>query len=141
MFGKFLTMATIPNSLSNIFSHLTVNPAIILSVILCIYLLLSCFIEAFTLLAIGMVLLFPITLKLGFNSLWVGVLISTIAGIGMLLPPAGCNLRIAQQIDAEHTNKEIIFSLFPFVVLMIITVGLLIIFPQIVLWLPNTMFR
>jgi len=92
------------------------------------------------LLVLSIPILFPTIYAFGLDLTWFGVYLTFLAGMGVLLPPVGDNLRIAQRIDQEHSKKEIIRSVLPFLLLMILMLGLVTVFPQLVLWLPTKLF-
>jgi len=140
VFGHFIAMTKLPLSLAGFISSFSVNPHIILLIILLIYLGLSCFIEALTLMVLCIPSLFLTFNSLGFDMVWLGVIITIISGIGMLLPPGGRNLKIIRQLKKTYQTKELVMGIAPVIFLMFIIMGLLMIFPQIVTFLPNLLW-
>ena len=138
--GHFFKMIKLPSNLAIFLNELDVNRYLVLFAITLIYLFLSCFIEALTLLVLSIPILFATIYAFGLDPTWFGVYLTFLVGMGVLLPPVGDNLRIAQRIDQEHSKKEIIRSVLPFLLLMILMLGLVAVFPQLVLWLPTKLF-
>ena len=86
--------------------------------------------------------LFPVVTDLGFDPIWFGILYIMCQESAYLTPPYGFNLFYMKAVaPREITIEDIYLSVVPFVGLQIIALILVIIFPQIALWLPSVMFR
>jgi len=84
----------------------------------------------------------PIVKDLGFDQVWFGVLFIIMLQIGYLTPPFGYNLFYMRSVCPPSITMEDIYrSVFPFILLMIVGVVIIMIFPQIALWLPTVMLR
>jgi TRAP-type mannitol/chloroaromatic compound transport system permease large subunit len=80
----------------------------------------------------------PLIVKLGFNPIWFGVLYTMTCQIAYITPPFGYNLFLMRALaPPEVTLVDIYRSIVPFFMLMVIAVIIILIFPQIALWLPN----
>ncbi|HCW82801.1 MAG TPA: C4-dicarboxylate ABC transporter permease, partial [Rhodobacteraceae bacterium] len=93
---------------------------------------------------VGIVLLampvfLPIVLALGFDPIWFGIFLVIMVELAQITPPIGFNLFIIQGLTGTPIMK-IAVAATPFFVLMCIGVVLLTVFPEIALWLPNTLF-
>ena len=75
----------------------------------------------------------------GFDGVWFGILLVVLMQAGMILPPVGINLFVIQGIRRTGGISEIAWGALPFVLAMILLMALLIVFPQIALWLPATL--
>jgi TRAP-type mannitol/chloroaromatic compound transport system permease large subunit len=83
----------------------------------------------------------PLVIKLGFSPIWYGVLYTITCQIAYLTPPFGYNLFLMRAMaPKEITLADIYKSVWPFVMVMIIGMILVMVFPQIALWLPNKYF-
>jgi TRAP-type mannitol/chloroaromatic compound transport system permease large subunit len=80
----------------------------------------------------------PLVVKLGFNPIWFGVLYTMTCQIAYITPPFGYNLFLMRALaPPEITLIDIYRSIGPFFVLMVISVIIIMVFPQIALWLPD----
>ena len=92
-------------------------------------------------LVLTMPIFFPIIQQLGFDAIWFGVLVVLTLEMGLISPPVGVNVFIVKSV-APHVDLRTIFrGVMPFWLAMIVTLVLLVAFPQIALFLPNTMIN
>lgn len=107
-----------------------------------ILLILGCFLDEFGILLIVAPVFASVTRTLGFDPVWFGILFVVNMEIGELTPPVGLNLFYMKAVAPEDTTMVDIYrSIAPFVGLLILGLALFMIFPQIVLWLPNAMIK
>jgi len=120
---------------------LEVNRWIILAAIQFTYFILGMFLEATGILMLTMPIYLPLIKALGFNTLWFGVLFVMNMEMGFLTPPFGFNLFYMKAIVPKGiTMGDIYRSIIPFVLLQAIGLVVVIIFPEIALWLPRLLF-
>ena len=137
IFGRFLSVTRIPFELASWVSGLPLPPVAILGVILMIYAVGGLFMDALAFMMLTISIFFPVVMKLGFDPIWFGVLIIVITEIGAITPPVGINVFVIKGV-AKDVPLEVIFrGIFFFLPAYIICMILLIIFPQIALFLPN----
>jgi TRAP-type mannitol/chloroaromatic compound transport system permease large subunit len=102
------------------------------------FIIMGMFLDDTAMLIIVAPLYVPLVISLGFNPIWYGVLYTITCQIAYLTPPFGYNLFLMRAMaPQEVTLMDIYKSVFPFVLLMIIGLGIIIAFPQIALWLPG----
>jgi tripartite ATP-independent transporter DctM subunit len=102
------------------------------------YLLMGMFLDDTAMLIIVAPLYVPLVIELGFNPIWYGILYTITCQIAYLTPPFGYNLFLMRSMaPKEITLIDIYRSIIPFVFIMILGLALVMIFPQIALWLPN----
>lgn len=118
---------------------LPVPPPIILGLTLLIILFLGCFIDQMSMMMITVPLMFPIMEALGYDLVWYGMLYLIVLSLGMLTPPFGLLLFTMKSIVPHFTMGEIYRTALPHVIMMLVGVGLLWAFPQLVLVLPQMM--
>jgi C4-dicarboxylate transporter, DctM subunit len=83
--------------------------------------------------------LVPIVIQAGFDPIWFGVMLTLNMEIGLITPPVGLNLYVINGIVPDVDLKTVLFGALPFMLCMLVGIALLIIFPDIALWLPNHM--
>jgi TRAP-type C4-dicarboxylate transport system permease large subunit len=83
---------------------------------------------------------FPIITNLEIDPIWFGVLVVLTLEMGLISPPVGLNVFIVKSVKPEVDLSTIFKGIFPFWLMMILAIALLILFPQIALYLPDKMF-
>jgi TRAP-type C4-dicarboxylate transport system permease large subunit len=111
----------------------------IVAAMMLIYVLLGTVMEELTMVLLTIPLFFPIVVQLGFDPVWFGVLIVMVIQIGLISPPVGMNLFVLNALLPQVGLVAIFRGVWPMVVVLIITLGILLAFPGISLWLPSMM--
>jgi tripartite ATP-independent transporter DctM subunit len=105
------------------------------------YILMGMFLDDTAMLIIVAPLYVPLVISLGFNPIWYGVLYTITCQIAYMTPPFGYNLFLMKAMaPPEVTLVDIYRSIVPFVLVMLVGLILVIVFPQIAMWLPNLYF-
>jgi len=141
VFSYFIAVTKIPSLLADTIAGLGVHRLVILSLILFMYVILGCLMEAFSMVILTMPIIFPIIQKLGFDPIWFGVLIVIMIEMGMITPPVGLNVFVMQGVARDVPLYTIFRGAAPFVLAMVVCIIILIIFPSIALFLPGIMTR
>ena len=141
MINPFMALSHIPTAVGEMITALELSATGVLILILAIYLVLGCFLEGFAMLVLTLPIFFPIILAMGIDPIWFGVLTVLTLEMGLISPPVGLNVFIVKSVAPNVELGTIFRGVLPFWLMMIVAVGILIAFPQIVLYLPNTMFN
>ena len=139
IFANFVNFTSMPNDLKEWITHLGLSPVLIITAMMLIYVVLGTVMEELTMVLLTIPLFFPIVTSLGFDPVWFGVLIVMIVQIGLISPPVGMNLFVINTLLPKVGLGNIFKGCWPFVLVMIFVLGLLIAFPQLSLWLPSLM--
>ncbi|MDO8457377.1 MAG: TRAP transporter large permease [Burkholderiaceae bacterium] len=139
IFANFVNFTSMPGDLKEWITHLGLSPVMIISAMMLIYIVLGTVMEELTMVLLTIPLFFPIVTALGFDPVWFGVLIVMIVQIGLISPPVGMNLFVLNSLLPNVGLGKIFRGCWPFVLVMIFVLGLLIAFPQLSLWLPSLM--
>jgi tripartite ATP-independent transporter DctM subunit len=139
IFANFVNFTTMPGDLKEWITGLGLSPIMIITAMMFIYVILGTVMEELTMVLLTIPLFFPIVTALGFDPVWFGVLIVMIVQIGLISPPVGMNLFVLNALLPGVGLGAIFRGCWPFVVVMIFVLGLLIAFPQLSLWLPSLM--
>jgi len=103
-------------------------------------LVLGCLMDPASMMVITLPLAFPILHRLGFDPVWIGVLVTVAVEIGMITPPVGLNLFILQGVVPRDINSmDIALGSLPFVFVLLVGLALVLLFPELSLWLPRTL--
>ena len=145
IFGKFLAVTRIPFELAGWVGGLDMPPVVVMGVIILIYFFGGCFMDALAFVVLTVPIFFPVVMELGFDPIWFGIIIVMVTEMGVITPPVGINVYVvygvAKNIMEEEIPLEKIFKgIFPFLIAVIVGVMILIVFPQIILFLPNLMY-
>jgi TRAP-type C4-dicarboxylate transport system permease large subunit len=111
----------------------------ILLAFLGIYLLLGCFLDAIGMMALTLPIFGPIVEKLGFDMIWFGILVVKMIEIALITPPVGLNVYVLRGQLRDIPTADIFRGTLPFLWVQFLNVALILLFPQLVLWLPRTM--
>ena len=137
--GYFMTVSQIPESLSRLIVSLGFNKYVVMSIICIIYVILGCLMEGMAIMVLTLPVVFPLVVHLGFDPIWFGVMVTLFIEMGLITPPVGVNVFVISGIAKEVPMYTIFRGIVPFFVGMVICLIILIIFPQIALFLPQTM--
>ncbi len=129
-------------AIDNLFTEqLGLNPWMILILMQLSFLIMGTFLDDTAMLVIVAPLYVPLVKVLGFDLIWYGVLYTITTQIAYMTPPFGYNLFLMRAMaPKEITLRDIYGSILPFVLVMVLALALIIAFPQIALWLPNTVY-
>ncbi len=141
VFSYFLALSTIPAVVSGWIAGLEVSRYVVLAIIIAIYFMLGCFLDAVSMMVLTLPVIFPVIVALHFDPIWFGVLAVLMMEAGLITPPVGLNVYTLAGIAKDVPMAEIFKGATPFLISIIIVAVILVIFPQIVLYLPNLMGR
>jgi C4-dicarboxylate transporter DctM subunit len=111
-----------------------------LAIICVLYLILGCFFDSLSMLVLTLPFVAPIIKNMGFDFIWFGVLYVVLAEIGLITPPFGLNLFVLKGVVPKYEITYIFAGTLPFLIPTFILMALIIIFPDLVLWLPRILY-
>lgn len=136
--GYFLTMTGTTQSLVAYVGTLDVSPYWVLAFLVVMYLVLGCFLDQLSILILTVPVVLPLVVSLGFDPIWFGILVILLAEVGMVTPPVGMNVFVVSR-SANMPVGQVFMGVTPHVVAHVALIVVLIMYPQIVLWLPGKM--
>lgn len=139
LFGYFLAITQTPQKITAFLISLDIGAYGTLIVIMIFFLLLGCVLDAMAMIILVVPIVFPVILQLGFDPIWFGVIIVMTVELGLITPPVGMNVFVINSIARNQKLPTIFRGVLPFVVVDILRLAILIAFPLLVLWLPQTM--
>jgi TRAP-type C4-dicarboxylate transport system permease large subunit len=134
LFSLGLQTTQLPAMLATLVTELDLSPTATILIILIPYLVLGCLVDGVSLLLITLPIVFPIVMKVGFDGVLFGLLVTKMIEIGAITPPVGLNAFVVKSMAPELELKHVFQGCMPFVLMELIIVGLLIAFPQIALF-------
>jgi len=142
MFSRFLNLSGIAPKLINFVGNLPLPPIVIVIGFVIVYLIMGMFLDGISILIITVPISVPIIQRLNIDLIWFALITILSIECGLLTPPVGLNVYAVKGVAGDQLSLEEAFSgSFIFFLAMVLAVVLIIIFPQIVTWLPNMMVQ
>lgn len=138
IFGYFLSVTRLPMEFASIVSDLPVNRYVVLASILIITMLLGCIMDSMAIVLLTIPVFYPLIQQLNFEPIWFGILVVRVTEMGLITPPVGLNVFIIKGISGVPIGT-IFRGVVPHLIADVLQVIVLIIFPQITMFLPNLM--
>lgn len=138
VFIPFMSMTELPAQIVTLLTSLPIGDLGVLLVIILAYMLLGMFLESMAMLVLTIPVVIPIAIGLDWDLIWFGIIVVIVLEMGMISPPVGINVFIVKSIAPEVPMGEIFRGIWPFWFAMALMIVLLILFPQIALFLPQT---
>jgi tripartite ATP-independent transporter DctM subunit len=142
--SAFLSLAMgftgLPRNLAIWINEMGLSPYVLIMVLTLFYIILGMFLDGISAVVLTMAIIEPMIRQAGFDMIWFGVFLVIVVEMAQITPPVGFNLFVLQGM----ANKDMGFiakSAFPLFLLMILAVVVIIIFPEIALWLPKQMIQ
>jgi TRAP-type C4-dicarboxylate transport system permease large subunit len=104
------------------------------------YIFLGTFLDAMPMMILTAPTLTPIVVQLGFDPVWFGIVVVLVSEIGLITPPMGMNCYVVQGVRGSGALHDVFIGVAPFILALLAVLAALIAFPQIALWLPQTLF-
>ncbi len=139
IFGRFLTITRIPFDIASWAIGLPVPPMVIMAIIFFIYIIGGAVMDALALLLITIPVFFPVAIQLGYDPLWFGVTITVITTLGAVTPPVGATTYVVGGMAKDVPLQDVFKGVSYFLPAYIVCVILLMVFPDIVTFLPDLM--
>jgi len=145
VFGKFLAVTRIPFNIATWVGGFALPPYLILGAVIVVYLIGGCIMDALALVMLTIPIFYPMVIEqLGYDPIWFGVIIVLVTQMGVITPPVGINVYVvygvSQSVVGGIPLESIFKGIFPFLIAIIAGIILMIIFPQIITYLPNLMY-
>ncbi|MBK1783935.1 TRAP transporter large permease [Prauserella cavernicola] len=136
--GYFITSTRVTPAVVDWVGSLNVAPIVVIIVLAIGYVILGFFLDQIAILALTVPVVLPLIIELGYDPIWFGVLMVLLAEIGLVTPPLGLNVFVVAR-TAKRPVSEVFWGAAPFALAVAAVAALLIAFPEIVLWIPDTM--
>ena len=140
LFGFVLTYYRVPQQFTELFLSFDLSPYVVLTIVLIFYIVLGMFLEPVSMTFITLPTIFPLMSAAGFDLIWFGVVYTITMEIAVLTPPVGLNLYVIQGIGRGQVSiGDVIMGCLPFIGALVLLIVLLILMPELALWLPEQM--
>ena len=139
LFGYFLTVTQTPQKLTEFLSGLGLGPYGVLALIMLMYLVLGCLMDALAMIILTVPIIFPVIVALGFDPIWFGVIVVMTVELGLIHPPVGMNIFVIKSVIEDVKISTIFYGVLPFIITDLLRLVILIVFPIIATFLPSKM--
>ena len=139
LFGYFLTITGTPQRVTEFLTGLGVGSYGVLILILLMYLVLGCLMDAMAMIILTVPIVFPVIKQLGFDPIWFGVIIVMTVELGLIHPPVGMNVFVIKSVVGELRFSTIFKGVAPFIVTDLLRLALLVALPILATWLPSVL--
>ncbi|MEM1236923.1 MAG: TRAP transporter large permease [Pseudomonadota bacterium] len=137
VFIPFMSLTEVPSQLVTLLTSLPIGDVGVLLIIIAVYIFLGMFLESIAMLVLTIPVVIPIAVGLNWDLIWFGIIVVIVLEMGMISPPVGINVFIVKSIAPDVPMGRIFRGIWPFWFAMALMIVLLIIFPQIALFLPE----
>ena len=136
--AQSISILGIPQELIETIQNMGMSKYYVLTLIVLIYLILGCLFDGLSLMVMTLPIVFPLMTNLGFDPVWLGVIITIMIEIGQITPPVGLNLSVLVAVtDNKVGLGETAIATSPYWILLLFGILIVTIFPSIVLYMPN----
>ncbi|MEA5159872.1 TRAP transporter large permease [Cereibacter johrii] len=127
----------LPQAVSGWIGSLNLSPLGLFALVVVFYFILGMFMETLSMMVASVPIIAPIMVQAGFDPVWCGIVIVLLMEIALITPPVGLNLFVVQSVRRRGYVEDVIVGALPFMLVMLAFVGILYLWPQIALFLPN----
>lgn len=139
IFQYFMTLSQIPTTLASKIVAAGFSKYMVISCIIAGFIVLGCFMEGLSIMVLAVPIVFPIVVGLGFDPIWFGIIITLTMEMSLITPPVGVNVFVLSGVAKDIPMSTMFKGILPFWVAMFVCIIVLLLFPEIVLFLPNSM--
>ena len=130
----------VPQALSGLVTDLGVNATQMLLILVVFYLIMGCFLETLSMMVGTIPVVMPVVLHLGIDPVWFGIFLVIMMELALITPPVGMNLYVVQGVRGRGELADVYRGILPFVSAMLLMIGLIMVWPQIVMFLPGLLY-
>ncbi len=142
--STFLSLAMgftgLPRNLAIWIQNMDLSPFVLIFVLMIFYIILGMFLDGISAVVLTMAIIEPMIRQAGFDMIWFGIFLVIVVEMAQITPPVGFNLFVLQGM-ANKDMGYIARSAFPLFLLMVLAVALVVVFPEIALWMPEQMVK
>ena len=136
--NNLVIFSGLANALADFVSGLDMSPATVMLIILLMYLIMGCFLDALAMILLTVPIFYPIVLDLGYDPIWFGIIVVMVVELGLITPPIGMNVFVIKGMVQSVPLVSIYKGVLPFVIGQVVLIIAVFLIPEIALWLPET---
>jgi C4-dicarboxylate transporter DctM subunit len=140
IFAYFVVQTHLPAGLIDLIRYFDLAPWAVILMILVFYIILGCVLDSVAIILVTVPVFLPVVTALGYDSVWYGILMVVVVEIGLITPPVGLNIFVMRAQLPDIPLTTMFRGIGPFLFADAILIALLLLFPQIALWLPGLLY-
>jgi TRAP-type C4-dicarboxylate transport system permease large subunit len=140
IFAYFVVQTRLPTALVDLVQWLSLPGWAVILMILVFYIILGCVLDSVAIILVTVPVFLPVVMSFGYDTVWYGILMVVVVEVGLITPPVGLNIFVIQAQLPDVALGTVFKGILPFLVANAILIALLLLFPQIALWLPGLLF-
>jgi len=141
LFSNFMVQTQLPALLANTASSFALPRMMVMVAIIVAYVIMGCFLEGIGMMLITVPVFLPLIRQYGYDPIWFSIIVVIVIEVGLIHPPVGMNLFVIQGQAPEIRITNIYRGIVPFLAAPLLMIILMFLFPQLALWLPQTLYR
>lgn len=141
IFGDFMTVSALPGLLVKFIANYSLPPLMVIFILMVIYVILGALMDELAIMLITIPIIMPSLIHLGIDPVWFGILFMVNMSMGLIMPPVGFICFVLAGMIQDISLYTIYRGILPFSAVMFVCILLIMIFPDIALWLPNLIIR
>jgi tripartite ATP-independent transporter DctM subunit len=139
IFTNFLNVSRMPSEIAQWITEAGFGPYMVVALIVIVYLILGCMLDSLSMMFLTVPVFYPIVNNFGMDLVWFGIIVVVVIEIGLITPPIGLNVFMLKTLMPEVPTGKIFIGVLPFIAADVVRLTLLVVFPSVVLLLPNLM--
>jgi C4-dicarboxylate transporter DctM subunit len=140
LFAYFIVQTQLPVLLASFAQSMDLNALAVMIIIIIAYVLIGCFLEGIGMVLITVPVFLPLVVKFGYDPIWFSIIVVIVVELGLIHPPVGMNLFVIQAQVPDVKVTAIYRGILPFLIAPFVLIGLLLVFPELALWLPKKLY-
>jgi tripartite ATP-independent transporter DctM subunit len=140
LFAYFIVQTQLPLLLSSFAQSMQLNALTVMIIIVIAYVIIGCFLEGIGMVLITVPVFLPLVVKFGYDPVWFSIIVVIVVELGLIHPPVGMNLFVIQAQAPDVKLTAIYRGIIPFLIAPFVLIALLLIFPELALWLPKKLY-
>lgn len=140
LFGYLLCALNVPHEFAALVTGLGISRWWVLIAMNLLLIFMGMFLEVISIVSIMAPIFVPVIIELGWDPIWFAIVMTINMEMALITPPVGLNLYVIKGIVPDSTLSEIVRGVFPFIILALLAMAIVILFPQLSLWLPNVFY-
>jgi C4-dicarboxylate transporter DctM subunit len=133
-----MTSVGIGKQVTELITQSGMTPKQTMWMIVALYLVLGMFMESLSMMIATVPIITPVVVAMGFDTVWFGVLMMLLLETALITPPVGLNLFIVQGVRSRGQIRDVMIGSLPFAIALLVMIVVLVLFPDLALWLPRT---
>jgi C4-dicarboxylate transporter DctM subunit len=140
VFSYFIVQTQLPTLLADAARILSLPGLLVMILVIVAYIIMGCFLEGIGMILITVPVFLPLVKSFGYDPVWFAIIVVIVVEVGLIHPPVGMNLFVIQAQAPDVKIGSIYRGILPFLIAPMLLIILLLLFPQIALWLPYVLY-